>query len=243
MVLGKIATVVCAGDGGVLKVCFRCDECLPLHMFSIRENGVCKRGAYCKDCKRRIAAEYYANNREKCKLSNKKSLAKALEKNPDVIRDKIRRWREKNPDYDTKWRLKVIDRERERTREYAARKRSDNPRAKIDNSMSCGVRGSLVRGTKRGQKWEKLVGYTTSDLMEHLERQFLPGMTWENYGRGGWHVDHVIPKSVFNYTDPTHIDFKKAWALSNLQPLWESDNLSKQDKFSGLFQPSLALAA
>lgn len=145
--------------------------------------------------------------------------------------------------YDTKWRLKNIDRERERTREYAARKRNDNPRAKIDNAMSCGVRGSLVRGTKRGQKWEILVGYTTSDLMAHLERQFLPGMTWGNYGRGGWHVDHVIPKSVFNYTDPAHIDFKKAWALSNLQPLWESDNLSKQARFSGSFQPSLALAA
>lgn len=75
----------------------------------------------------------------------------------------------------------------------------------------------------------------------HLERQFLPGMTWENHGRFGWHIDHIIPLSAFNFETPDHIDFKRAWALSNLQPLWWQDNLKKRAKIEGAFQPSLAI--
>lgn len=88
---------------------------------------------------------------------------------------------------------------------------------------------------------EKLVGYTLDDLMIHLEKKFLPGMTWENYGRGGWNIDHIIPKSVFNYESTGDVDFKHCWSLKNLQPLWESDNMSKGAKLEKPFQPSLAL--
>lgn len=88
-----------------------------------------------------------------------------------------------------------------------------------------------------------MVGYSVDDLMRHLERQFQPSMTWENYGRGGWHIDHKIPKSVFNYETTGDIDFKRCWALDNLQPLWEPENLSKSDKLVSSFQPSLPIAA
>src|SRR3546814_3330220 len=44
---------------------------------------------------------------------------------------------------------------------------------------------------KNGRSWEILVGYTVADLMAHLERQFLPGMSWDN--RGEWHIDHIRP--------------------------------------------------
>ncbi|EKS29291.1 Uncharacterised protein [Afipia felis] len=106
--------------------------------------------------------------------------------------------------------------------------------------MSGGVYKSL-KEMKAGRSWEVLVGYNLSELMRHLEKLFLPGMTWDNYGRGGWHIDHKIPKVVFNYTSPEHEDFKRCWALSNLQPLWEQDNISKNAKLAKQFQPTLAL--
>ena len=58
-----------------------------------------------------------------------------------------------------------------------------------------------------------------------LEKNFQPRMTWENYGL--WHVDHKIPKSVFNYKNAEDLDFQKCWALSNLRPMWARENMSK----------------
>lgn len=81
---------------------------------------------------------------------------------------------------------------------------------------------------KHGKTWEEIVGYTVEELMIHLEKQFWPGMSWCNYGK--WHVDHIIPDSAFNYTSIHDPEFKECWALSNLQPLWDRDNFSKNAK-------------
>jgi hypothetical protein len=50
-------------------------------------------------------------------------------------------------------------------------------------------------------------------------------MSWSNYGR--WHIDHKKPISKFK--DGSNISVINA--LSNLQPLWAKDNLSKGNKF------------
>ena len=97
-----------------------------------------------------------------------------------------------------------------------------------------------LHGIKNGRHWEDLVGYTVSELKNHLEKKFKKGMTWENYGQ--WHIDHKIPMSVFNYQRPEDIDFKKCWALENLQPLWRIENIKKSNKLTRPFQPSLALS-
>jgi hypothetical protein len=65
--------------------------------------------------------------------------------------------------------------------------------------------------------------------MNHLEKQFTKGMTWDNYGE--WHVDHIRPMSSFNFTSVDDPEFKECWALCNLQPLWELDNLSKGSEY------------
>jgi 5-methylcytosine-specific restriction endonuclease McrA len=61
-------------------------------------------------------------------------------------------------------------------------------------------------------------------------------MSWKN--KGQWHIDHIIPLSAFNYEKPGDTDFKKAWSLKNLQPLWMADNNRKYDKLDQPFQPS-----
>lgn len=68
-----------------------------------------------------------------------------------------------------------------------------------------------------------LIGCSRETLLKHLEAQFLPGMTWENYGQ--WHVDHVRPCASFDLAD---LEQQRAcFHYSNLQPLWRQDNLSK----------------
>ena len=103
-------------------------------------------------------------------------------------------------------------------------KKNQIPQNALRNSISAAMNKSLKNG-KNGRHWEHLLGYTLSDLMKHIEKQFEPRMTWNNYGE--WHIDHIIPISVFNFEKPADIDFQKAWALDNLQPLWAHKNLQK----------------
>lgn len=119
-------------------------------------------------------------------------------------------------------------------------KEAKNPMKKIHNTISTTVRRSLKDG-KNNISVFKILGYSLQELKTHLEKQFQPGMTWENYGLHGWHIDHKIPKAVFNFETIHDLDFKKCWKLSNLQPLWAVDNLKKQAKLIKPFQPSLAL--
>ncbi len=122
--------------------------------------------------------------------------------------------------------------------------RNSNPKARIDNMMKARISISLKNGRgKNGQRWESLVGYQLSDLITHLQKKFKFGMTLENYGHGEgkWTIDHIIPKSVFNYKNPEDVDFKKCWGLKNLQPMWYLENVRKGAKLDKSFQPSLCL--
>ena len=43
-------------------------------------------------------------------------------------------------------------------------------------------------------------------------------------------IDHITPLSSFNFETPDDPEFKAAWALSNLRPMWGPDNISKSAK-------------
>jgi hypothetical protein len=100
---------------------------------------------------------------------------------------------------------------------------------KVHQNVARLVRRGLENSIK-SQKTFDMLGYSVGELKAHLEKQFLPGMTWDNYGIHGWHIDHKTPRSKLIYDGPTHPNFKKCWCLENLQPLWAYDNLSKGDK-------------
>lgn len=105
-----------------------------------------------------------------------------------------------------------------------------NPKIRLHNSFRTRIKRSLKKrgGSKNGYPWEKIVGYTTQDIIKHLERQFKAGMNWHNYGK--WHVDHIKPVALFNFTSYEDDEFQECWALENLQPLWAIENLRKGTK-------------
>lgn len=62
------------------------------------------------------------------------------------------------------------------------------------------------------------------ELREYIEKQWLEGMTWENY-RKVWCVDHIVALKyfdVFNYQD-----MKLCWHFSNLKPSFMDHNHAK----------------
>lgn len=71
------------------------------------------------------------------------------------------------------------------------------------------------------------LGCSIEEFKQYIESKFQEGMTWENWGRYGWHIDHIIPISSAKTPEETI----KLCHYTNLQPLWAKDNLSKGDKY------------
>jgi hypothetical protein len=69
------------------------------------------------------------------------------------------------------------------------------------------------------------LGCSIPELKTYLESKFQEGMSWENWGIYGWHIDHIIPLDAFNLTNRE--EFLKACHYTNLQPLWAEENLKK----------------
>jgi hypothetical protein len=124
------------------------------------------------------------------------------------------------------WRRNNIEdvREQERNR---YRDRMTNLHEKIAKTLRRRMR-ETVRGIYLSNSVADYAGCSIEDLKQHLELQFKPGMTWDNYGTFGWHIDHIKPCVSFDLTD--EIQVRACFHYSNLQPLWWRENLSKGTK-------------
>lgn len=129
-------------------------------------------------------------------------------------------------------RLSAAERYRLKYRGDAQFQFSERMRRQINKAMKRDHVAELIRGAiKRGGESptvERLLGYTISDLMDHIERQFTKGMTWDRMMAGEIHIDHITPKAAFDLTDDKQ--WQACWCLSNLRPCWARENLEKRDK-------------
>lgn len=103
-----------------------------------------------------------------------------------------------------------------------------NPRLRLIKNLRSRLYGAVSRAYKSAGT-RALLGCSVDQLLGHLEIQFKPGMSWENYGPG-WHVDHIRPCASFDFSDPAQQLACFNW--KNLQPLWAEENLVKGSKTS-----------
>lgn len=104
----------------------------------------------------------------------------------------------------------------------------DPKRGKISHYLR-----SRLRNAMKGNYWGKSLkwlGCTIPQLRDHLERQFRPGMSWNNWSPSGWHIDHIRPLSKFDLNDPSQA--AAACHYTNLQPLWAKENNAKYNKIA-----------
>jgi hypothetical protein len=85
--------------------------------------------------------------------------------------------------------------------------------------------------TKKTQSIFKYLGCSIEYFKIHISKQFKPGMSWVNWGKDTWNLDHIIPCSHFDLTKED--ERYKCFNYKNLQPLWAQDNLSKGDRYVG----------
>lgn len=164
---------------------------------------------------REYAREYRKKNRERC-LANEMKWQKA---NPEAGRARVRKYREKH-------RERVLARERELRR---ARYASD-PVYRLKTQLRNAVARAVKYGWKKTTPSLDLIGCDAATLKRIIELQFEPGMTWENHGKFGWHVDHIRPLASFDFSNPHEIQV--AMHYSNLQPMWWRENNHKRAKWA-----------
>ena len=180
----------------------------------------------------RSQKEYYNKNKEKINLQNlkyKKDNKEQLNlkrkeyylshKNEEKERNLKRYNKNKNEILEKQ--KKYNDNNRDKRNLLAKNYRNKNPHIMGWRYI---LNNSLKRlGKSKEGKTIDLLGYSVLELKLHLESLFTEGMSWGNYG--DWHIDHIKPVSKFDPDTPMNI----VNALSNLQPLWGSDNIRKSD--------------
>jgi hypothetical protein len=207
----------------------KCKLCGENKMF---DNFYLCRGNYSSRCKK-CFSEYQKNNpnrKENLRKYENKSRKKLNEKNRESYNKNIEESRRYNRE--KRKRLRASNLEKYRNYEKIKNKErysklKANPKFKIERLIRSRILKAIKSEYKKTKSFD-LLGCSISELKLYIESKFENGMTWENHGVFGWHIDHIIPCASFDLTDIEQQ--KKCFHYSNLQPLWWYDNLKKSDK-------------
>lgn len=156
-----------------------------------------------KDYYNELQRKSYKANKESRSVRNKVRNKVYSEANPNWYKN----WLEANPGYHSK---------------YKKERKAIDPAYRLVCNLR--VRQRLV--LKGKQSTTKGLGCDSLFLKEYIEKQFVEGMSWDNYGNkeGQWSVDHIKPLSLY-YNNPELLP--ELIHYTNLQPMWHIDNLKK----------------
>lgn len=227
-----------------------CKECTNKKQKADRLNNLEKRreGArlsYYKKREENLArAKAYAEKTKETKAEYDK---KYREENKKKIADYKKQWAGENAAQIAE-RMKIYRQENAKKLSVEKSEYAKNNRAKINAKKSVYEKHRratdplfrLIKNTRKmvsryildgkDMRTQEIVGCTFEELKLHIEKQFTDGMTWENYGIDGWHIDHIKPLAMAN----TKEEIIASNHYTNLQPMWQLDNLKKGATFDGV---------
>ena len=184
--------------------------------------------------------EYAKQYRIKHKEIKSRYAKKYNQEHREKILKQMKKYNQEHKGIISAYKKKYNKEHRKEYNEQTRNRRRIDLKCNLNHKISREIYKSLKKGKNR-RHWENIVGYTLVDLIKHLKQTMPKGYDWQDYLDGRLHIDHKIPITVFNFTKPEHADFKRCWALKNLQLLPAKENLIKQDKLSKPFQPALAI--
>jgi hypothetical protein len=197
-----------------IRVCVDCGKIKP-------EDNPQWCGKHCPSCytkkwKQETGKKYKRNYSPEQKRQNADRERNYRKNHKEKVKERQRKWRKNSPKF----------REHNRTYRRNYQRYSRSLEQRLRDSLR-GRLNSALKGNYKSGSAVRDLGCTITELKLHLESHFLPGMSWDNWGKYGWHIDHIIPLSSFDLTNPEQL--KKACHYTNLQPLWWLDNIRKSD--------------
>ena len=181
---------------------------------------------------------FYQNNREllierqreydlKISLSEIDKELKVLRMKEYYIINKARN-KEKISEHGKKYREANKEAIAKRKKLWQQNKQKNNINFRVLSSCRSRLH-QAVKGKLKSVATLELIGCSVEYLKQHIESQFTDGMNWDNWGYYGWHIDHRIPCSSFDFAKEE--DQRECFNYKNLQPLWAKDNLIKGSKY------------
>jgi hypothetical protein len=201
-----------------MKVCSKCKIEKDESEFNKNKD---KPRSYCKLCQK----SYREANREKI-LAYKKQYNDTHKAEIKVYRDSNK---EKHSAYLKEYNIKNRSKLSAYKMNWERMRRATDPAFRLTRNLRLRTYHAL-NGTSKSAPTLCLFGCTIEAFCAHIESLFTEGMTWDNYGKYGWHLDHIKPCSSFNLKDPEQQ--LQCFHWSNQQPLWAKDNLSKGAKWN-----------
>lgn len=223
------------------KVCTKCNIEKELLFFRYRKDKLIHI-SICKSCEYEYNKKWSKSNPKKIKNYNRKQYINNNEK----IRKSTKAYSVENKEYIKIWRKnhykenseKIKNERKEYYRlnkekvitcnlRYTKKRRETDIIFKLLLNMRCRI-FSFVKKNKisKTNSTIDIIGIPPEELKKYIEKQFTEGMSWDNYGYYGWHIDHIIPLS----SAKTEKEVFDLCYYKNLQPLWREDNLVKGNK-------------
>lgn len=173
---------------------------------------------------------YYQKNKEEIK----RRVAAYKRANPDRVKEAMHNWYLKNKDKVKKrsviWQKKNPDKVRFMRNRYKKERYANDPLYRLETLTRNRIKEAIKGVYKNPHKTLIMLGVDSLEALKtHLEVQFLPGMTWENYGKK-WNIDHIVPISFYDLSDTDQVF--SAFNYLNLRPAWATDNFKKGSKSS-----------
>jgi hypothetical protein len=218
------------------KTCRVCEEVKVLSDFPRRKSAPDGHRNECKACSNARSRKYHEMRAERQTDEQKEAQRAKWREKHERHRESAaitkRAYYAKNAQH-----LKAYSKEyyqrpgvKERLNEQRRLRRATDPIYRLSDTVRSSIKYGLRfhGGAKRSRKTWDALPYTPEELKQHLESQFEPWMSWDNYGE--WQIDHIYPTSKLPFDSLDHPNFLKCWSLSNLRPLRASENQSKRDR-------------
>lgn len=205
------------------KKCSKCKEIKPKNEEYFNHLSSSKDGFkhQCKVCRKKE----YQDNAEYIKEKTRKY----YKENKNMVDKRNIQYKIDNPEWYKRTNKEYYQANKERMKENS--KRSLYRRMEEDKGFLILQRlrkrmYEAMKGRVKSKRTIELIGCSVEELHDHIEKQFVDGMSWENYGE--WHVDHIMPCALFDFNKVEHQ--QECFNYKNLQPLWAEDNIRKGKK-------------
>lgn len=217
------------------KICYCCKKRKVYSDFYHWKNSPDGYHFYCKECKKMMNDKRYKENAEI--ISKRNSISRSIRRQLDPEFDqKLKSYSRKQAKTDSYKRANQKYRKvhNDKIAKYEKERASNNIKIRIERRLRTRLHHFVNGIGKQSYHTKEILGCSWEELKQHLENQFVEGMSWDNYGKDGWVIDHIVPCAYFDMKNDLQV--RICFNFRNLQPLWSRDNGSKSDSLPDNYQ-------